>query len=137
MSCRIGMSASAADREVEARVDVGPVQRRSRFEGAIHFGDEAGQGLEIGRGGAFGGDARGDDLEAFEQVKTSTTEAREMGATVAPTCATLSTSPSDCSRRSASRTGMMLTLNCRARSSMTRRVPGPSSQRMIDSRSVV
>ena len=56
-----------ADREVEAGVDVGPVQRRSGLEGAVHLGDEPGQVLEVGRGGALGGDARGDDLQPFEQ----------------------------------------------------------------------
>jgi hypothetical protein len=48
----------------------------------------------------------------------------------------LTTSPSDWSSRSASRTGMMLTRNWRARSSITSLVPGASSQRRIDSRSV-
>ena len=126
-----------ADREVEAGVDVGPVQRRSRLEGAVHLGDEPGQVLEVGRGGALGGDARGDDLQPFEQGEDlddrGARDRRDGGADVRDA----RTSPSDWSRRSASRTGMMLTLNCRARSSMTRRVPGLSSHRMIDSRSVV
>ena len=69
-------------------------------------------------------------------VKTSSTEARESEATEVPTCGTVTTSPSDCRSWRASRTGMELTSSRRARSSMTSRSPGGSSQRTMASRSV-
>ncbi len=61
------MSASRLIARWKRVLMLGPVQRRSRLEGAVHLGDEPGQVLEVGRGGALGGDARGDDLQPFEQ----------------------------------------------------------------------
>ena len=69
-------------------------------------------------------------------VNTSRIDSRVIGATVAPTCGTLTMSPSDCSSCSASRTGMMLTSSLRARSSITSRSPGAISHRMMAERSV-
>ena len=62
------MSASRLIAEVEACVDLGPVQRRAGFEGAVHLGDASARATRNRRRcSALGGDARGNDLEAFEQ----------------------------------------------------------------------
>ena len=62
-----GHVGEAADAKMKARVDFRPVQRRTRVERAVHFGDTCRERFEVGRRCSLGRNPRRHELETFEE----------------------------------------------------------------------